>query len=165
MIFYAVESYSRDDLLAKRRRIPKYSPSQKENFSMEIFSVIKERVNYMYNIDLQSRTPIYEQLYKKVVELILRNELKPNDKLPSVRELAKELGVNPNTVSKAFQLLERDKVIYSLAGRGSFVSNVSTDSVKESALEDFDRAVAEALNVGITPKELTDRINNGDVKS
>ena len=165
MIFYAVESYSRDDLLAKRRRSPKYSQSQKENFSMEIFSVIKERVNYMYNIDLQSRTPIYEQLYKKVVELILRNELKPNDKLPSVRELAKELGVNPNTVSKAFQLLERDKVIYSLAGRGSFVSNVSTDSVKESALEDFDRAVAEALNVGITPKELTDRINNGDVKS
>lgn len=165
MIFYAVESYSRDDLLAKRRRSRKYSQSQKENFSMEIFSVIKERVNYMYNIDLQSRTPIYEQLYKKVVELILRNELKPNDKLPSVRELAKELGVNPNTLSKAFQLLERDKVIYSLAGRGSFVSNVSTDSVKESALEDFDRAVAEALNVGITPKELTDRINNGDVKS
>lgn len=165
MIFYALEDYGRDDLLAKRRRSPKYSQSQKENFSMEFFSVIKERVNYMYNIDLQSRTPIYEQLYKKVVELILRNELKPNDKLPSVRELAKELGVNPNTVSKAFQLLERDKVIYSLAGRGSFVSNVSTDSVKESALEDFDRAVAEALNVGITPKELTDRINNGDVKS
>ncbi|MDE6596329.1 MAG: GntR family transcriptional regulator [Oscillospiraceae bacterium] len=119
----------------------------------------------MYNIDLQSRTPIYEQLYKKVVELILRNELKPNDKLPSVRELAKELGVNPNTVSKAFQLLERDKVIYSLAGRGSFVSNVSTDSVKETALEDFDRAVAEALNVGITKKELTDRINVEDKKS
>lgn len=165
MIYYAIEGYGRDDLLAKRRRSPKYSQSQKENFSMELFSVIKERVNYMYNIDLQSRTPIYEQLYKKVVELILRNELKPNDKLPSVRELAKELGVNPNTVSKAFQLLERDKVIYSLAGRGSFVSNVSTDSVKESALEDFDRAVAEALNVGITKRELTDRINNGDVKS
>ena len=165
MIFYAIESYGRDDLLAKRRQRPKYQASLNRGFSMEIFSVIKERVNYMYNIDLQSRTPIYEQLYKKVVELILRNELKPNDKLPSVRELAKELGVNPNTVSKAFQLLERDKVIYSLAGRGSFVSNVSTDSVKETALEDFDRAVAEALNVGITKKELTDRINVGDKKS
>ena len=165
MIFYAIESYGRDDLLAKRRRSPKFSAPLSRDFSMEIFSVIKERVNYMYNIDLQSRTPIYEQLYKKVVELILRNELKPNDKLPSVRELAKELGVNPNTVSKAFQLLERDKVIYSLAGRGSFVSNVSTDSVKETALEDFDRAVAEALNVGISKKELTDRINVGDKKS
>lgn len=165
MIFYAIESSGRDDLLAKRRRSPQYPTLRGMDFSMEIFSVIKERVNYMYNIDLQSRTPIYEQLYKKVVELILRNELKPNDKLPSVRELAKELGVNPNTVSKAFQLLERDKVIYSLAGRGSFVSNVSTDSVKESALEDFDRAVAEALNVGITKKELTDRITVGDKKS
>ncbi|MBQ7784361.1 MAG: GntR family transcriptional regulator, partial [Oscillospiraceae bacterium] len=47
----------------------------------------------------------------------------PNDKLPSVRELAKELGVNPNTVSKAFQMLERDGIIYSLAGRGSFISD------------------------------------------
>lgn len=159
MIFYALESCGREDLLAKRRNSPKFSSSRGEGFSIKIFSMIKERVNYMYNIDLQSRTPIYEQLYKKVVELILKGELKPNDKLPSVRELAKELGVNPNTVSKAFQLLERDKVIYSLAGRGSFISNIGTDSVKESALEDFDRAVSEALNVGITKAELTDRID------
>ena len=115
----------------------------------------------MYTIDLQSRIPIYEQLYKKVLELILKNELKAGDKLPSVRELAKSLGVNPNTVSKAFQLLERDKVIYSLAGRGSFVSDVSADSVKESAFADFDRAVSEAVNAGITRKELTERINSG----
>ena len=115
----------------------------------------------MYTIDLQSRIPIYEQLYKKVLELILKDELKPGDKLPSVRELAKSLGVNPNTVSKAFQLLERDKVIYSLAGRGSFVSDVSTDSVKESAFADFDRAVTEAVNAGISRKELTERINSG----
>ena len=115
----------------------------------------------MYSIDLQSRTPIYEQLYKKVLELILKNELKAGDKLPSVRELAKSLGVNPNTVSKAFQLLERDKVIYSLAGRGSFVSDVSTDSVKESAFADFDRAVSEALDAGISRRELTERINSG----
>lgn len=164
MIFYAIESYGRDDLLTKRRRIPMHNASFGgiADIAGEIFSVIKERVNYMYNIDLQSRTPIYEQLYKKVVELVLKGELSPNDKLPSVRELAKELGVNPNTVSKAFQLLERDKVIYSLAGRGSFVSNVSTDSVKETALEDFDRAVAEALNVGIPKKELTDRINKAE---
>ena len=115
----------------------------------------------MYSIDLQSRTPIYEQLYKKVLELILKNELKAGDKLPSVRELAKSLGVNPNTVSKAFQLLERDKFIYSLAGRGSFVSDVSADSVKENALADFDRAVSEAINAGISPKELVERINSG----
>ena len=115
----------------------------------------------MYSIDLQSRTPIYEQLYKKVLELILKNELKAGDKLPSVRELAKSLGVNPNTVSKAFQLLERDKFIYSLAGRGSFVSDVNADSVKENAFADFDRAVTEAVGAGISRKELVERINSG----
>lgn len=113
----------------------------------------------MYDIDLQSRTPIYEQLYKKVAELILKGDLGAGDKLPSVRELAKELGVNPNTVSKAFQLLERDKVIYSLAGRGSFVSNAGTETVRETALAEFDRAVSEALKAGITQRELADRIN------
>ena len=113
----------------------------------------------MYSIDLQSRTPIYEQLYKKVLELILKNELKAGDKLPSVRELAKSLGVNPNTVSKAFQLLERDKFIYSLVGRGSFISKVNTDELRESAFADFDKAVRSALDAGISRNELTERIN------
>lgn len=130
-----------------------------------------ERVNFMFSIDLQSRTPIYEQLYKKIIELILKRELMPNDKLPSVRELAKELGVNPNTVSKAFQLLERDSVIYSLTGRGSFVANINAEAVKDAALADFDKAVAEAVNAGISKNELTERISGfntsdlGDVKS
>ena len=114
----------------------------------------------MYNIDLQSRTPIYELLYKKVIELILKKELKTDDKLPSVRELAKSLGVNPNTVSKAFQLLERDNVIYSLAGRGSFVSGFNTNGVKEKALADFDKAAAEAISAGATADELAERLKN-----
>lgn len=114
----------------------------------------------MYNIDLQSRTPIYEQLYKKITELILKGELKQNDKLPSVRELAKELGVNPNTVSKAFQNLEHDKIIYSLAGRGSFVSDVHTDCLKEKALLDFDDAVREAIDAGISKNELEERVRD-----
>lgn len=114
----------------------------------------------MFSIDLQSRTPIYEQLYKKITELILKGELKPNDKLPSVRELAKLLGVNPNTVSKAFQTLEHDKIIYSLAGRGSFVAEVQTDILKNLALTGFDSAVNEAIKAGITKQELIDRINN-----
>jgi len=112
----------------------------------------------VFDIDLQSRTPIYEQLYKKIIELIMKKELNPNDKLPSVRELAKDLGVNPNTVSKAFQMLERDKILYSLAGRGSFVADVKTDFMKNKAFEDFDIAVNEALGVGIKKQELIDRI-------
>lgn len=141
------------------------------NCISRISTLRTERVNFMFSIDLQSRTPIYEQLYKKIIELILKRELMPNDKLPSVRELAKELGVNPNTVSKAFQLLERDRVIYSLTGRGSFVANINAEAVKDAALADFDKAVAEAVNAGISKNELTERISGfnisdlGDVKS
>lgn len=114
----------------------------------------------MFSIDLRERTPIYEQLYKKITELVIKGELKQDDKLPSVRELAKELGVNPNTVAKAFQMLERDKVIYSLQGRGSFIAAVQTDSLKERAMTDFDSSVKEALKAGISREELINRIQS-----
>ena len=118
-----------------------------------------EIVMELFHIDLLSRTPIYEQLYKKIVELMLKGELKANDRLPSVRDLAKELGVNPNTVSKAYSQLEHDKVIYTLAGRGSFINNVQTDSIKEKALVDFDEAAAEALKAGLSGDELHERLD------
>lgn len=112
----------------------------------------------MFDIDLQSRTPIYEQLYKRVVELTVKKQLCPGDKLPSVRELAKALGVNPNTVSKAFQNLERDGIIYSLAGRGSFISDKNGDVIKQNAAEAFTLAAKEALSAGLTTEELTEII-------
>ena len=73
----------------------------------------------------------------------------PGDKLPSVRELAKSLGVNPNTVSKAFQNLERDGVIYSLPGRGSFISEKKSDTIRENAMADFRKAATEAVLTGL----------------
>lgn len=112
----------------------------------------------MFILDLQSRTPIYEQLYKKIVELILNKTLKAHDQLPSVRVLAKDLGVNPNTVSKAYQQLEHDGFIYSLAGRGSFISNINSNAAREKALSDFDRCVKEAINAGFSKEELSSRI-------
>lgn len=113
----------------------------------------------MFDIDLQSRTPIYEQLYKRVVELTVKKQLCPNDKLPSVRELAKELGVNPNTVSKAFQNLERDGIIYSLAGRGSFISDKNGDIIKQNAADNFKTAAKEAMTAGLSSEEMTDIVN------
>lgn len=128
-----------------------------------ILSVLKniirlERRNKMFDIDLQNRTPIYEQLYKKTVELIIKNVLKENDQLPSVRSLAKELGINPNTVAKAYQELERNKIIYSISGRGSFVAKTYESSVKDYILADFDEKASEALKIGISKSELTERI-------
>ncbi len=103
----------------------------------------------MFDIDLQSRIPIYEQLYKKVIELAVKKQFKPGDKLPSVRELAKSLGVNPNTVSKAFQMLERDGIIYSLSGRGSFISDKNSNIIRENAESTFRAAVSEAISAGL----------------
>lgn len=108
----------------------------------------------MFDIDLQSRIPIYEQLYKRVVEMTVKKQLSPGDKLPSVRELAKSLGVNPNTVSKAFQSLERDGIIYSLAGRGSFISESNGNAIKENARADFKTAVKDALSAGLTAEDM-----------
>lgn len=76
----------------------------------------------MFHLDMNSRVPIYEQLQERIIELYLLGILKPNDALPSVRTLAKDIGINPNTVQKAYQELERRNITYSLAGRGSFIS-------------------------------------------
>ena len=76
----------------------------------------------MFTINYQSPTPVYKQLYENVIRLVSFGALKPNDKLPPVRTLAGELGINPNTVSKAYSMLENDGYIYSAVGRGSFIS-------------------------------------------
>ncbi|MDE5769582.1 MAG: GntR family transcriptional regulator [Oscillospiraceae bacterium] len=113
----------------------------------------------MFDIDLMSRIPIYEQLYRKVIELILKSVLTEQDKLPSVRSLATQLGVNPNTVAKAYSLLERDGIIYSLAGRGSFIAKPDKMLAQERVLRDFDSAVSHALDIGIPQETLTERID------
>lgn len=113
----------------------------------------------MFDIDLMSRTPIYEQLYNKTVELIIKGVLVENSQLPSIRSLAKELGVNPNTVVKAYSQLEHDGIIYSLTGRGSFVAKVSDTTIKKSMFLEFDSCVYKALKTGIAKDELILRIN------
>lgn len=113
----------------------------------------------MFDIDLQSRVPIYEQLYQKIVELTVNGVLKENEQLPSVRSLAKQLGINPNTVAKTYQELERNGIIYSASGRGSFISPSSPDILKSRILADFDEAVSKALNSGISKDELIHRLN------
>lgn len=73
-------------------------------------------------VDLHSRKPIYEQLVENITTLVMRGVLKSDDQVPSVRQLAVELAVNPNTVQKAFTELERRGVLYSVAGKGRFVN-------------------------------------------
>lgn len=122
----------------------------------------------MFSLDLTSRTPIYEQLYNNVVRLISAGVLKPNDKLPPVRTLACELSVNPNTVSKAYKLLEQDGYICSAVGKGSFISPDlnALSAEKRLASEKLKAALKEAQRVGISREEilkLTDEAFKGGI--
>ena len=76
-----------------------------------------EKMFYIIN----NNRPIYEQIREKFIELIINNALREGDKLPSVRELASMLTVNPNTISKAYNKLEDEGMIETLKGKGTFV--------------------------------------------
>ena len=76
----------------------------------------------MITVDMRDRKPIYEQLIDNIRTLAVQGHLKPDEHLPLVRQLAAELAINPNTIQKAYAELERQNVIYSLPGRGNFIS-------------------------------------------
>ena len=81
----------------------------------------------MFRINPQSPDPIFQQLASQVKESVARGQLKEGDKLPSVRELAREATVNPNTVVKAYDILESEGVIYRRQGAGCFVTGKTTN--------------------------------------
>lgn len=80
----------------------------------------------MITLDYADRRPIYEQVVEKMKDLILLGVLETDSQLPSVRELAMDLSINPNTVQRAYAELERQGVIYCVKGRGNFVAGIST---------------------------------------
>lgn len=84
----------------------------------------------MFKINTRSDVPIFEQIILEVGKFIALGILKPHDQLPTVRSLAREMGINPNTVSKAYHECEMRGLIYSHPGKGSFVSDTN-HGVKE----------------------------------
>ncbi len=117
----------------------------------------------MFELDFRSRLPIYEQLVTKFKELIIKNILKPDEKLPSVRMLAQELTVNPNTIQKAYRELEHQKYIYSIPGKGNFVMP-STQSINTEKLDDLRtellKIISEMLYLGMNQEEIIHLIKN-----
>lgn len=86
----------------------------------------------MFQIDFASRVPIYEQLYNSVIKLAGAGVIKPGDKLPPVRIVASQLGINPNTAAKAYRELEQKGYIYTSVGRGSYLTDkLSGDSAQK----------------------------------
>lgn len=119
----------------------------------------------MFELDMRSRKPIYEQLVDKLKELIINEVLKPEEQLPSVRALAQQLTINPNTIQKAYRELENQGFIYSQKGKGSFVNPSSyskdEDKIKEMKAE-IERLVLEVLYLGVPAVELIEMIKNLD---
>ncbi|MBQ5996062.1 MAG: GntR family transcriptional regulator [Clostridia bacterium] len=112
-------------------------------------------------IDYRSRVPIYEQIKKEIILAVSRGELKPEEQLPSLRALSAELSVNINTIKRSFSELEDEGIIYSVAGKGSFISDrAELDSYVEASLRSFSEAVKNAKKLGVDKEELATIIFN-----
>jgi len=119
-----------------------------------------------FNINYRSGEPIYQQIYNEVIKEISLGLLLPQEKIATVRELATSLGINPNTVSKAYQMLEQNGYIYSVVGKGSFIADSSgrLAGLKESTMKDLKKDMTNARNLGVAYKDvmdLADDVYNG----
>ena len=111
----------------------------------------------MITINTRDPRPIYVQIKENLCRLILTGVLEEGERLPSVRELAGQLAINPNTIQRAYRELESEGFVYSMTGKGSFVAPLREvdDGRRENRLAQFREAAAELLRLGITRAELT----------
>ena len=110
----------------------------------------------MISVNTRDPRPIYLQIKENLIRLILTGVLQTDEKLPSVRELAGSLAINPNTIQRAYRELESEGFVYSVAGRGSFVAPLSEiDQGRHAAkLAEFKAAARELMNLGTARDEL-----------
>lgn len=113
----------------------------------------------MLNIDVKSRKPIYEQIIDSIKELIIQGIWPRDTQLPSVRQLAGDLAINPNTIQKAYSELERQGIIYSMKSKGSFVAS-SVDELrgerKAELVEELGKTLHELESLGMSYEEAAD---------
>ena len=106
----------------------------------------------MITIDYKDRRPIYEQIVSSIEELAVRGVLEPDSQLPSVRQLAVELSINPNTIQRAYSQLEKTGVIYSVKGKGTFVAadpKRLREEKMEQILQEMEKLLRQALALGV----------------
>jgi GntR family transcriptional regulator len=112
----------------------------------------------MIKVDTSSFVPIYEQIKKDFKKEIFRGDLKPNDPLPSIRDLATELLINPNTVARAYRELEMEGFIYTRKGKGCYVSDDSTKLMVEERkfilTQSFDEVIQDAKKFALSHEEI-----------
>ena len=118
----------------------------------------------MIHINFRDARPIYEQVKDGFCQLILSGALPPDYKLPSVRELASSLTINPNTIQRAYRSLEQEGYIVSVPGKGSFVcdGDQAAQARRQELLERFDKLVKEMEQLGIPRRQLMDILKEGE---
>ena len=119
---------------------------------------------FMISINYRDPRPIYEQVRDALRKLIVSGSLPSDQKLPSVRELASSLAINPNTIQRAYRELEQEGYICTVPGKGSFAcARTDVDEERKSALLlQFDETVGELLYLGVSPAVLCARIRKGE---
>ena len=116
----------------------------------------------MIQLNYRDSKPIYEQIKDGLRKLVISNSLSADEKLPSVRELAAKLAINPNTIQKAYRDLESEGYIYTVTGKGTFVAERKEvlDARAEELLTEFDEIVEELFFLSVKEKELVERMDN-----
>ncbi len=118
----------------------------------------------MISINFRDSRPIYEQVRDSFRRLIVSGAIGDREQLPSVRELASELTINPNTIQRAYRELEAEGYICSVPGKGSFASVHSevAEGRKNELFKEFDEAAAELTYLGVSISELCGRLRGGE---
>lgn len=116
----------------------------------------------MFQLDLLSRIPVYEQIINQLESYVLKDILTPHTQLPSVRGLSVQLSINPNTIQKAYSELDRRGIIYSVPGRGCFVSadakQILSD-IGKNRISELVNLVSELKLAGVTKEDLIKKID------
>ena len=113
----------------------------------------------MLQLNYRDGRPIYEQVRDGLRQLLVTGAIQPGEKLPSVRQLASQLAINPNTIQKAYEALEQEGYVYSVPGKGSFAAEREEISShrREELLAQLDKITDELLLLGMTPEEIAVR--------
>ena len=114
----------------------------------------------MLQLDHRGGRPIYEQVQEGLRHLLVAGGIAPGEKLPSVRQLAGELAINPNTIPRAYEALEKEGYVYSVPGKGSFAAS-GEDIIgrrREELFAQLDALAADLRELGVTEEELAARL-------
>ena len=115
----------------------------------------------MIQLNYRDPRPIYEQVKDGIRKLAYAGVLGPDEKLPSVRELAMKLAINPNTISRAYKELEQEGFLYTVTGKGTFINQEYdlNDSRKEELWQQFEKAAKGLMDLSVSEEEMKERVN------